>query len=104
MHLIGVGYSVNSWRYLLIFVIPFNLSTTSGSGGGGSSGNGPQGVDLLHLSPAQEVNHVCSQVGILCLGVLNLDQLRIMCKSQTNFDDNSQGAYPIGYLLHIFSW
>ena len=79
MHLIGVGYSVNSWRYLLIFVIPFNLSTTSGSGGGGgSSGNGPQGVDLLHLSPAQEVNHVCSQVGILCLGVLNLDRLRIM--------------------------
>ena len=48
-----------------MFAIPFNLSTNSGSGGGGSSGNGPQGVDLLHLSPAQEVNHVCSQVGIL---------------------------------------
>ena len=55
-------------------VIPFNLSTNSGSGGGGSSVNGPQGVDLLHLSPAQEVNHVCNQVGYLCLGVLNLEK------------------------------
>ena len=62
----------------MIFVIPFNLSTNSGSGGGGSSGNGPQGVDLLHLSPAQEVNNVCGQVGLLCIGDLNLDQLRMM--------------------------
>jgi len=41
------------------------LSTTSGSGGGGSSGNGPQGVDLLHLSPAQEVIFSTSSLGDL---------------------------------------
>merc|ERR1719474_2236184 len=38
------------------------LSTNSGSG---SSGNGPQGVDLLHLSPAQEVIFSTSSLGDL---------------------------------------
>merc|ERR1719150_1426836 len=38
---------------------------SSNSGGGGSSGNGPQGVDLLYLSPAQEVVFSTSPLGDL---------------------------------------